>query len=138
MTNPCTTIAEGARRALQKHLLDDTKLRLHQAVLQQRDRVTFTPESELPFLPTNLQMSESSSSLWALLGLLSNTVVGHRYGAEPEEVIVDVYGATLFLMSAFLYRSSGKNIWDPYLNDRTAPLDYGKIRDRYRGLATNM
>ncbi|KAH7089680.1 CAIB/BAIF family enzyme [Paraphoma chrysanthemicola] len=133
-----STIAEGAQRALEQHLLADSKLNLPSDVLAQKDRVKFTPDAETPFLPTSLQMTESSASLWALLGMLSNSIVERRYGATQENIEVNVYSATLFLMSAFLYRSGDKGIWDPYLNDRTAPFDHGKIRDRYRILATNI
>jgi len=134
------TLAEGAERALREQLLNCKNLGFPEEIVDAASKlkVTFTPEKESPFLPSALKLTESSSSLWALLGIFGHAICKNRYGVADDEVIVDLYSSSLFLMSAVLFRMEGKTVWDQHLMDRTKNMDLGQIWQPYRGLATNM
>lgn len=134
------TLAEGAERALRERLLNCTNLGFPEEIVDAASKlkVTFTPERESPFLPSALKLTESSSSLWAFLGIFGHAICKNRYGVADDEVIVDLYSSSLFLMSAVLFRVEDKTVWDPHLMDRTKNMDLGQIWQPYRGLATNM
>ncbi|KAH6714923.1 CAIB/BAIF family enzyme [Leptodontidium sp. MPI-SDFR-AT-0119] len=132
------SIGEESRRILQDHLLGVESLDLPPQVSERGNTVHFVPDGAYPFIPSLLKFSESSSSLFALVGLFANAIAEDRYGLPPQEIFVDVYSASLFLMSCFIFQSQGKPISDPYLSDRVAHMDLGGIRNAYRGPATNM
>lgn len=133
-----TSLGKEANRILHEHLLAVDALNLPKEVLDQKDMISFSPPDATPFLPTSLKTTESSAALFGLLALFSNVIVEDRYHITSQKIDVDVHSATLFLMSAFLFKSQGKPIWDSLLTDRAAPFDYGKIREQYRGRGTSM
>ncbi|KAL2848873.1 CoA-transferase family III domain-containing protein [Aspergillus pseudoustus] len=137
-TQPATIAAE-ANRILHEHLLNDARLHHPTQLAKRGHDVQFTPADVHPFIPSLLKFSESSSALWALLGLYVDAIADHRYNSGHQSITVDVYSASMFLMSSYLFKAeSGESIWDPYLSDRAIHMDLGKIRDRYRGSATNI
>ncbi|KAH0845034.1 CAIB/BAIF family enzyme [Fonsecaea pedrosoi] len=132
------SLCKGAAQVLLDHLITIKELDLPEEVVQGAKQVTFVPKDACTFLPTSLRMAESSAALWAAIGLFAGQISSHRYELPPQSVTIDVYSATLFLMSSFLFKSQGKTIADPHLVNRCLSMDLGKIRETYRGPATNI
>ncbi|PSN60390.1 CoA-transferase family III [Corynespora cassiicola Philippines] len=134
-----TDIATEARRILLEKLIADPRLDLPESVIERAGHVRFVPENTHPFIPSLLKFSESSSALWALAGLFSDAIAQNRYGLPPQSVTLDVYSASMFLMSTYMFKAeNGASIWDPFLRDRLTHLDLGNLHESYRRAATNM
>lgn len=134
----CPTIASEAHNILTTHLKENTSLPLPPTIKTRLPSVTFTPSTVTPSIPTPAKLSESSSALWALLGVFSAEISEQRYGLDKQDVVVDVHSATLYPMSALIATVDGKGVWHPDVKERLLYLDLGKIREPYRGLASNM
>lgn len=135
---PCPTIASEASRILKDALLGNQDLKLPEAIKSHIDSVKLTPEDATPSIPTPAKISESSTALWALLGLFSAVISEKRYNLPKQEVTVDIHSATLYTMSALVAQVNGKPVFHPEVLPRALYLDIGNIRQPYRSLASNV
>lgn len=133
-----TSVAIEARRILDAELLNNKSLGIPQTIVDRLPSTTFSPADVLPVIPTPCKISESASALWALLGLFAAQIFEDRYGADRQDVHVDVLQTTLFPFSAFLFEVEGKGIWDPSLTERCDHMDLGRFIEPYRALVTNV
>jgi crotonobetainyl-CoA:carnitine CoA-transferase CaiB-like acyl-CoA transferase len=133
-----TSMGSEARRILDTELLNNKSLGIPNSIIKRLSTTQFAPADALPVIPTPCKISESAAALWALVGLFAAKIHEDRYGADQQDVHVDLLQATLFPFSTFLFEINGKGIWDPSLMDRCDHMDLGRFMEPYRGLATNI
>ncbi|KAL4734350.1 CoA-transferase family III domain-containing protein [Aspergillus similis] len=95
------SIQAEAVRVLEEHLLNNKTLDIPASFREAAKKVKFVGDST-PFIPTPLKITESSSALNALLGVIASAVSKDRYGVDHQEITVDTDVASLFLMSIIL------------------------------------
>ena len=133
---PCCSVPDEARRILMDCLLENSSLGIPSQVSEGASAVVFTPNVKA-FMPTPMKMTESVSALWACIGLFASAICQERYSASvPRSIEVDVYSATLMLMSLALFEIDG--LGEGEAEQRVAYIDKGRISETYRAMATNM
>ncbi|ODQ78902.1 hypothetical protein BABINDRAFT_162566 [Babjeviella inositovora NRRL Y-12698] len=131
-----TITAEATR--IFNSLVNDPRLDVPEIVKCAARHVTIQARHEVPFLPTPLKMTESSTALWAYLSAWSLAIMNARYGLDEETAVVDAEQATLYLFSFALVRFNGVPIQDKRFALRATQYDTGKYNEPYRALATNI
>lgn len=87
------SIQEEATRILREKLLDDANIGLHPAIIEAADHVSIVGADSKPFVPTPCKLTESASSLIALVGSAASAISSDRYGVPLQKVTVDTYVA---------------------------------------------
>ncbi|KAJ5737907.1 uncharacterized protein N7483_003032 [Penicillium malachiteum] len=102
-----SVLTESAR-VLNEHLLESKDIHLPQAFKEAAKLVKFVG-SDIPFIPTLLKITESSSALNALVAIACSAISKDRYGIDYQNVEVNIDVASLFLMSLILATINGKS-----------------------------
>ncbi|ODQ78899.1 hypothetical protein BABINDRAFT_162564 [Babjeviella inositovora NRRL Y-12698] len=135
-SKPYTITAEATR--IFNSLVNDPRLDVPETVKCAARHVTIQARHEVPFLPTPLKMTESSTALWAYLSAWSLAIMSARYGLGEETAVIDSEQATLYLLSFALVRFNGVPILDERFASRIAQYDTGMSSEPYRAMATNI
>lgn len=70
-------------------LLKDKALDLPSSIVEAAKKVTFVGDDPKPFIPTPCKITESSSSLTALVAAAASAVAADRYGIDFQEIEVN-------------------------------------------------
>jgi hypothetical protein len=100
------SVQDESSRFLEK-LLKDKQLALPATFSKAAEKITFVGDSK-PFIPTPCKITESSSTLSALVAAAASAIASDRYGIDYQDVQVNTDVATLFLESILLPSVKGK------------------------------
>ncbi|KAM0421054.1 hypothetical protein ACHAPT_011125 [Fusarium lateritium] len=133
------SVQDESYRILRERLLGDPRLALPPAFAEAAEKITFTGDDPKPFVPTPCKITESVSSLTALVAAAASAVAADRYGIDYQDVEVNTDLATLFLESVLLPTVNGKLfIQNPQL---MAEINKGDLYDNTKPIhqqATNV
>ncbi|OAL22848.1 hypothetical protein AYO22_06756 [Fonsecaea multimorphosa] len=128
--HPSGSVPKEAKQILIRHLLENASLGIPSEVSGNVSAVTFTPNVS-PFMPTPMKMTESVSALWACIGLFATAISQGRYGVPmPKSIEVNVYSATLMLMSLALFEIERCDQGEAA--QRVKYIDKGRISETYK------
>ncbi|KAM6534659.1 hypothetical protein FALCPG4_004285 [Fusarium falciforme] len=102
------SVQDESYRILREHLLDDSRLALPPSFAEAAEKITFTGDDPKPFVPTPCKITESASSLTALVAAAASAIAADRYGIDYQDIEVNTDLATLFLESVMLPTINGK------------------------------
>ncbi|KAF5012914.1 hypothetical protein FDECE_1048 [Fusarium decemcellulare] len=103
------SVQKESERILFESLLQDNRLSLPASFTEAAKKVRFTGDDPKPFVPTPCKITESSSSLNALLASAASAVAADRYGIDYQNIEVNTDLSTLFLESVLLPTVNGKS-----------------------------
>ncbi|EFX04539.1 caib baif family enzyme [Grosmannia clavigera kw1407] len=120
-------------------LLQDETLALPSSFVEAARKVTFVGDDPKPFIPTPCKITESSSSLTALVAAAASAVARDRYGIDYQEIEVNTDLATLFLESVLLPTVNGESfLQNPTLQAEFKKGDLYEINKPIHMEATNV
>ena len=96
-------------RILKEHLLDI--LPLPKEVVAAAQKITITGDDDKPFIPTPCKLTESATSLTALLAATASAINSDRYGIDYQKITVNTDLATLFILSVMLPTVNGESFF---------------------------
>lgn len=99
---------DESKRILHGNLLADPALNILPCIRKAAEKINFAPGYSKPFVPTPLKITESSSSLTALVAAAASAAATDRYGIDYQDIEVNTDVATLFLESVLLPSINGQ------------------------------
>ncbi|KAJ4319929.1 hypothetical protein N0V84_006112 [Fusarium piperis] len=121
------SVQDESHRILRERLLGDSRLALPPSFAEAAEKITFTGDDPRPFVPTPCKITESVSSLTALVATAASAVAADRYGIDYQDIEVNTDLATLFLESVMFPTINGKMfIQNPQL---MAEINKGDLYD---------
>lgn len=82
------SIQKESARILHDNLLCDQRLELPPSFTESAEKITFIGDPK-PFIPTPCKITESASSLTALLAAAASAVAADRYGIGYQKIEVN-------------------------------------------------
>ena len=83
------SVQDESYRILREHLLGDSRLALPPSFAKAAEKITFTGDDPKPFVPTPCKITESASSLTALVAAAASAVAADRYGIDYQDIEVN-------------------------------------------------
>ncbi|KAF4463489.1 caib baif family enzyme [Fusarium albosuccineum] len=122
------SVQDESHRILHERLLDDERLALPASFKEAAKKIMFAGDDPRPFVPTPCKITESVSSLTALVAAAASAVAADRYGIDYQDIELNTDLATIFLESIMFPTVNGKSfIEHPRL------IEELKIGDLYDG-----
>ncbi|KAH0044196.1 hypothetical protein KCU78_g456, partial [Aureobasidium melanogenum] len=131
------SIAEESRKILFEKLLSDPTLNIPKSIRDAANKVKFVGGRSTPFVPTPFKMTESSTSLHALVAAAASAIASDRYKIDLQDIEVNSDLATLFLESVGLISIDGKPaVMDPGMQKELAKIDLHDMSSQIRRCVT--
>ena len=98
------SVVDHSYKLLNAGILDNPviqKLLPVKAAREYAQRIKFEG-NQAPAIPVNWRFAESIAALKATEGIMMNALLEQKYGVEPQEVVINIDHAQLFMISCLL------------------------------------
>lgn len=98
------SVQAESTRILFEHILGDATLDLPASITEAAQLVSFVGEDSQPFIASPCKLTESASSLTALVAVLASALCRERYGVPLQKVEINTYVNVTILLHLVLTR----------------------------------